>query len=440
MLKPEEHVPMDLWTIVLSKLSTEDKLSCSCVCNSLKKEVDSILKENQDRLWLRQRDGDYRHYFCYDKDHKISPRDTLYFGKTISVQNLTFVSALMPSLKILQLDPLDQIYKENYDEHDNFFYDRYLPDYRDEKGIAVPITKIFPQVACLILPGTTEKKNFTGDLSQVKHVTLFDGVREESPTFPNLDSVEVRNYTSSLWDKVSLPMPSKRFVFPQGGIQRSNLPKTLEVIETKLNISGGKPHFENLKILKGVSVQSYGHNLETLMNFLKDHKGSLIELSFSGFKEVAAIKDLVPLLTQLQKLSVTITTDKQAIEFKESKALAPNLQYFELSYDFRWPINFASILENLPIDLDNLSIKLVWNYKVINIFMEKIMEKIVNGDTKTVTIGGVVDTEVMERIVKMKPEAVRIEEKNKSVHEVIGENCVSRTDGFTPIWDIVISL
>ena len=98
MLKPEELLPRETWTLVLSKLSVEDKLSCRCVCVSFKKEGDSILKNKQDRLWLNNYHSDYSHYFCYDKDHKISSRDTLYFVRTISIKNLMFVSALMPSL------------------------------------------------------------------------------------------------------------------------------------------------------------------------------------------------------------------------------------------------------------------------------------------------------------------------------------------------------
>ena len=37
-------------------------------------------------------------------------------------------------------------------------------DYRDNNRKAVPITKIFPQVACLILPGRTQKNNFVGEI------------------------------------------------------------------------------------------------------------------------------------------------------------------------------------------------------------------------------------------------------------------------------------
>ena len=158
MLKPEDLLSKEAWKFVLSKLSVQDKLSCRSVCNSFKKEVNSILQNNQDRLWLRYRVHEYRHYFCYDKNHTILSRHRLYFGKTISITNLKFVSALMPSLKILQLDPLDQVYREDYDESDDYFYDVSLPDYRDEKGKAVPITKIFP---CQM-----EKMNLTFSLNQ----------------------------------------------------------------------------------------------------------------------------------------------------------------------------------------------------------------------------------------------------------------------------------
>ena len=168
-----------------------------------------------------------------------------------------------------------------------------------------------------------------------------------------------------------------------------NFTKNTEVIETSLKfdeyISVGKPHFENLKILKSLYEEL---NVETLMNFLKDHKGSLTELSFSIDKEVANIKVLLPVLTQLQKLSLKIETDKQAIEFKEMKALAYNLEYFELSFSL-WSgteEHFGPILENLPLGLDNLSIEDVESYGEINTFLEKIIEKIVNGDTKRVTI------------------------------------------------------
>ena len=61
---------------------------------------------------VRHREDNYEHYFCYDKDHRISSQDTLYFDRTISIKNLKFVSSLMPSLKVLQLDPLDQVYRE----------------------------------------------------------------------------------------------------------------------------------------------------------------------------------------------------------------------------------------------------------------------------------------------------------------------------------------
>ena len=474
MLKPEELVPREVWTVVLSKLSTEDELSCRCVCVSFKKEVDSILKNNQDRLWLRHRDDQYGHYFCYDKDHRISFRDTLYFDKTICMKKLKFVSKLMPSLRILQLDLLPDTsfswgntYSGWYDEVHAIDW----PDYRDDENKAVPITKIFPQVACLILPGQTENDNFVGDLSQVKHLTLYDGIQEGLPKFPNLDSLDVRDYRIddigyTMDFNQHLPSPSNRFVVPRATIEWSTLPKTLEIIDTNLDfdeyISIGKPHFSNLKILKGLYEE---RNLETLMNFLKDHKGSLTELCFSVGEHVGNIKVLVPLLTQLQKLSVTMKTDKQAIELKEIKTLAHNLQYFELSFDL-WSgteKHFGAILDNLPLGLDNFSIEGVTSYEEIDTFMEKIMEKIVNGDTTRVTIAGIDNdddytkrnrvlrengrntTDIIEKIVKMKPEPVRVEKRNSRVVVEEGEEpCYQylfrRTQYSRTICDIVISL
>ena len=445
MFKPEELVARETWTFVLSKLSIEDELSCRCVCVSFKKEVDSILKKNQDRLWLRHWDDNYEHYFCYDKHHKISSRDTLYFGGTICIKKLKFVSKLMPSLKILQLDPLDQVYREDYD--DDSSRSIYFPDYRDDKGRAVPITKIFPQVTCLILPGETETDNFVGDLSQVKHLTVVLGANGESTTFTNLNSLEVRTWDiyGSGRSTGSLPMPSKRLVVPDATIECRTLPKTLEVIETALNldeyISVGKPHFSNLKILKG----GYGKNPETLMNFLKDHKGSLTELSFSIGKEVTNIKVVLPLLTNLQKLSVKIKTEKQAIELKEVKALAQNLQYFELSFYLSSGTGerLGLILENLPTALDNLSIKGVTDYEEIDTFIEKIMKKVVSGDTKTVTIADEDDydtTNIIEEIVKMKPSPVRVEESNIRDVEFTENGCHSSRLYVKSICDIVISL
>ena len=453
MLKPEELLPRETWTFVLSKLSVEDELNCRCVCVSFKKEVDSILNKNQDRLWLRQRDDDYQHYFCYDKDHRISSRDTLYFGKTISIKNLEFISKLMPSLKILQLDPLDQVYRGDYNEDRDDGYDEELPDYRDEKEEAVPITKIFPQVTCLILPGHTEEDNIVGDLSHVKHLTLLRGVPEESLTFPNLDSLEVRTWSFSYadWYNTSVPMSSKRYIVPVKTIKWSSLPKTVEVIETRLKldeyISLGKPHFENLKILKGLYE---GRNVDTLMNFLKDHKGLLTELSFSVGEHVGNIKVLLPLLTRLKKLSITINTEKQAIELKEIKALAHNLQNFELCFALgsRTDKNLGPILENLPTDLDNLSIEYVdkfGSYEEINPFMEKILEKVVNGDTKRVTIVGIDDAfenldYIIKKIIDISPSSVRVEETNTRVFEHRVDSPGYRTEHFRSICDIVISL
>ena len=428
MFKPEELLPRETWTLVLSKLSVEDKLNFRCISVSFKKELDSILKNNQDRLCLSKHYDDYEHYFCYDKDHKISSRDTLCFDRTISIKNLRFLSKLMPSLKILQLDPLEQVYLEDYYNHS---WNEEFPDYCDEKGRAVPITKIFPQVTCLILPGQTETDNFVGDLSQVKHLTVLYGANGDSTTFTNLDSLEVRT-----WDTVHsdgyvsvtcLPMPSKRFVAPEATIEWGTLPKTLEVIETQLNCEGyisiGKPHFDSLKILKNHFGGRYGQNenLEFLINFLKDHKESLTELS------------------------VKIKTDKQAIELKEIKALAHNLKYFELSFHCGWKTDedLDAILENLPLGLDNLSIENFRSYEEINPVMEKIMEKVINGDTKRVTFAGVREyytTNIIEKIVKMKPEPVRVEETNESVFEYRSDSPGSRTGHFISICDIVISL
>ena len=446
MLKPEKLLSKEAWIFVLSKLSTKDKLSCRCVCNSLKKKVDSILTKNQDRLWLRRWDHDNAHYFCYDTDHKISSRDTLYFDKTICIEKLKFVSKLMPSLKILQLDPLDPVYRKDYDKIDNNYYEDDFPRYYDKNAETIPITEIFLQVQCLILPGGTAKKNFVGQLSQVKHLTLSTGVKFGLPTFPNLDSLEVRKY-SSYYGK-HLPMPSKRFVVPNERIKWRDLPKTLEVIETDLDCEGyisvEKSHFSNLKILKNHFGRCFSQNeqAKTLMNFLKDHKESLTELSFSAEKQVANIKVFVLLLTQLQKLSLEIKMDKQAIELKEIKALAHNLQYFELSF-YLWlgtEEKLVSILENLPIGLDNLSIKIDGE---INTFMEKIIEKVVNGDTKRVTIAGVNDNDadfIIDEIVKMKPELVRVEKTNTRVRESDDSDSDSRTDFSRLICDIVISL
>ena len=459
MFKPEELLPRETWTFVLSKLSTKDELSCRCICVSFKKEVESILNKNQDRLWLRRCDDDYEHYFCYDTNHRISSRDTLYFDGTISIKNLMFVSALMPSLKILHLDPLYQAYLEGYDDHwyPQRRYNRWheeFPDYRDKEGRAVPITKIFPQVTCLILPGETEQDNFVGDLSQVKHLTVLYGVEEESTMFPNLHSLEARYWDGYLERIPNTPvsMPSTRFVVPHVRIEWRTLPKTLEVIETELNcneyISIGKPHFSNLKILKGLSVGRYEeyNNLEPLNNFLKDHKASLTELSFSIEEEVANIKVLLPLLTRLQKLSVRITNDKQAIELKEIKALSHNLQYFELSFSLRYTNEkrLGPILENLPLGLDNLSIEYARSYGEISTFIEKIIEKVVNGDTKRVTIAvvdvGIYTRDMIEKIVKVSPSLVRVGETNERVFEYRSDSPGGRTEHFRFICDIVISL
>ena len=446
MFKPQELLSREVWTFVLSKLSTKDELSCRCVCVSFKKEVDSILSKNQHRLWLRHRDRDYAHYFCCDKDHSISPRDTLYFHKTISTKKLRFVSKLMPTLKILQLDPRNPLYEKNYESDGDFYYDVKLPDYRKNNGKAVPITKIFSQVSCLILPGGTEFGNFVGDLSQVKHLTLFDGIDYNSPTFPNLDSLEVRNPCF----EYSLPMPCKRFVAPHATMEWTTLPQTMQVIETGLNcdnyISVGKPYFENLKILTISFGERYEQNkyLKTPIKFLKDHKESLTELSFSVQGEVANIKVLLPLLANLRKLSVKIATDKQAIEFKETKALAHNLQYFELCCVL-WSAtdeNFGAILENLPTGLDNLSIEDVTSNGEINTVMEKIMEKVVNGDTGRVTFVGVGEykaTRIIDKMIKMKPSPVRVEQRNAKVFEC--HNYYSgRSQYMTSICDIVIFL
>ena len=78
-------------------------------------------------------------------------------------------------------------------------------------------------------------------------------------------------------------------------------------------------------------------------------------LSFDAAEQVAAIKVLLPLLTNLEKLSVRIKTEEQAIELKEIKTLANNLKYFELSLILQWDTKkcFGKILENLPTGLDN---------------------------------------------------------------------------------------
>ena len=177
-----------------------------------------------------------------------------------------------------------------------------------------PSQKYFLRVACLILPGETETDNFIGDLSQVKHLILFDGVHEESPTLSNHDSLEVRKYTNHRGKH--LPMSSKRFDVPLATMEWRTLPKTLQVIKTEVNldeyISLRKPLFLNLKIPKSLYGRSYDPNqsLVTLIKFLKDHKGSLTELSFCAEEEITNIKVLVPLLTSLQKLSVNTMTDK----------------------------------------------------------------------------------------------------------------------------------
>ena len=436
---------------MFSKLSTEDKVGCRSVCKFFKKEVDSILKK-KDRLWLRIRKYEPGHYFCYDKNHTIFSRDTLYFDKTICIKNLNFVSALMPFLKILQLDPFEQLYREEYDL---FEYDEDCPDYRDEKNNVVYFTKIFPQVACFILPGLVERCNFYGNLSQVKHLTISGVVyRQRLPKFPNLDSLECSHFRQETDDDLdALVMPSKRFVVPLAQIQWRDLPQTLESIEAELKYDGyisiGKPHFLNLKILKSHSAMSRTNpNLETLMNFLKDHKGSLTELSFSAEKKekVVNLKAFVPLLTQLHKLSVKIETVEHAIDLKEIKALANNLQYFELWVPARSGTqeHFGKILENLPLGLDNLSIEDDWCDGVSDTFMRKIIEKIVNGHTKRVTIAGIGDgnptEKTIEKIMRMKPEGVKVEKRNLRVREEDHSNFVSRTEYCTYICNIIISL
>ena len=348
------------------------------------------------------------------------------------------------------MDPLDQVYRDNYGRDRDYYYDSHLPDYRDKHGKAVPITQIFPQVSCLILPGDTENKNFVGDLSQVKHLTLFNSFDNESPTFPNLDLLEVREFSRHFEGLV--PMPSKIVIAPDARIELRTLPKTMEVIETILDcdeyISVGKPHFSNLKVLKNSCPGSSSLKLETLINFWKDHKASLTELSFSA--EWEDVKVLLPLLTHLKKLSIEIKTAKQAKELKEIKTFAQNLEYFELCcvLPLSTDKTFGRILDNLPIGLDNLSIKDALRYGEINIFLEKIMEKVVNGETKRVTFANgdnwnctknIIEN-VIEKMVEMKPEPVKIEVTNTTVLEGLRNEYGSRTEAFRYISDIVISL
>ena len=101
------------------------------------------------------------------------------------------------------------------------------------------------------------------------------------------------------------------------------------------------------------------------------------------------------------------------------------------------------ILENLPTDLDNFSIKNVWDYEDIDTFMEKIMEKVVNGDTARVTIAEVdkrYTRNIIENIVKMKPSPVRVEKRDTKPIQEHYYDIVSRSGNNLFMCEIVISL
>ena len=85
------------------------------------------------------------------------------------------------------------------------------------------------------------------------------------------------------------------------------------------------------------------------------------------------------------------------------------------------------------------------SYEEIEIFMQKILEKVVNGDTKTVTIADVNDAfgdpeYIMEGIINISPSPVRVEETNTRVFEHRFDSPGTRTAHFGSICDIVISL
>ena len=148
-------------------------------------------------------------------------------------------------------------------------------------------------------------------------------------------------------------------------------------------------------------------------------------------------------------MSVEIKTDKQAIELKEIKALAHDLQYFELLFNL-WSgtkKQLGPIFKNLPLGLDNFSIQGFTSYEQVNLFMDEMMEKVVNGDTKTVTIADVEDDHasvMIQEIMKISPSPVRVEKNSRVVVEEDNEPCyqyiLRRTQCSRTLHDIAISL
>ena len=382
-------LPLDVWVRVIEKLETDDIVRCRAVCRQFHDlSVESVLRSHT-KLWIMSTDTklwfsrctnkdsldlsvvrthrkkwifrDIRLYDedCFDVDHRVPPKNSIWIDFPLEIQEIEVISRLFPSVSVLRFYQFDYFVK--YDS-------------------LVASLQLFPNIVCLTVNGNSDYKEIlqmepTGKLIHLKANSIIsdDGETELKNVFPSLQSLELDDVDNGFVFPIC--SPSKRAVFrikesQENSFHWSLFASSLEVIEAVIDFGDysrkyqpSHPGLHSLSV--GISTreeeQREGVNLTGLMNFILDNKQSLRNLTFSTVNASRdSFESLFASLFFISKLEITFNSGYVARSIRRQVEKMPSIKHLSLvyidnedsayfTYDV-WPyLREASYLDNLSI-------------------------------------------------------------------------------------------
>lgn len=347
-------LPLEVWGKVIKALTVNDILNARLVCLAFKSQGDYVLNK-KDRLHLVgtcSHIGDMNRN-CFDVDHKIGQEDVMIIRQQMTSEKWKKIGLLLPNIKILQVSC------------SSYEWTSRLQEIKDN----------FKKVICL----TLDKKilHNEGSFPDIRH---FRGVQfKVLNLMPALESIEVDSHEN---EEIQFKFPDTctRLIIGYGSVLRwQQLPSSLEILHSfRLTLTGYnrryQPVFPSLKELL-LKECFYRHEATELVNFLCDHKLSLRKLVLDQGIWEGKIQELMPAMTSVEELKLTLTTVDQSKRLREGLDVhASSLKKLTIISSLIEIEHVIPFIQNIPKQTSSLKLEVFNNDPVYTSTLLEIMD------------------------------------------------------------------
>ena len=359
----------------MTRLSLEDLLSGRSVCQDFKIEAEKVLK-TIDRLWLRKESASDESFQCFHSFHYIGVKHCIWFPDITSPfsmeydderkwypsKELCMISSLLPSVKILRIDPWNGNTR--------------VPSYylHDTKAF-LDFGQLFPNMECLVAPAEVKQSQLSGEKIKHLYVTTLqpNSTTAEAPcNLPFLESLHIIQ-GPVVCPYSYPPIPSKRFICEKGlWFSWERIPSSIEVLHTWVAFDDRytrqyRQTHPNLKSL-GNQMLGFHSDPEKLKEFILDNQESITNLSVilgPNYVEDTTLRSFCECLFGIQTLSLKLNNlfadslDSRIMKILKEQlpTQAPSLRKLHVTLYCAKMSGIQDCLHHMPTNTTTLTMK-----------------------------------------------------------------------------------